>query len=128
VAGAYRSGRAFIAGDAAHLNNPLGGMGLNGGLHDSVSLTRKLAAVWHGRAPEYEIEEYEAERRPLAINNINAMTMRNKQLMEERDPEVRRRNLDELRALAADRERCYAYLLETSMIGPLRRSGLLAGR
>jgi 3-(3-hydroxy-phenyl)propionate hydroxylase len=61
----------------------------------------------------------------MAIGHLHAMTERNKKLMEERDPEVRRRNNDEFRAIAADPERAYAYLLETSMIGPVRRSGLL---
>jgi 3-(3-hydroxy-phenyl)propionate hydroxylase len=125
VAAAYRKGPAFLAGDAAHINNPLGGVGLNGGLHDAVSLTRKLAAVWHGRADERVLEAYEPERRPLAINHLHAMTQRNKTLMEERDPEVRRKSLDEVRAIAADPERRYRFLLESSMIGPVRRSGLL---
>lgn len=125
VAAAYRNGRVFLAGDAAHINNPLGGVGLNGGLHDAVSLTRKLAKVWHGAADEQSLDSYESERRPMAIGHLHAMTERNKKLIEERDPAVRQRNNDELRAVAADRERAYAYLLETSMIGPVRRSGLL---
>ena len=83
------------------------------------------AAVWHGRADERLLDTYEAERRPQAIEHINAMTARNKKLMEERDPAVRQAALDELRAIAADPARSYAYLLETSMIGPLRRSGLI---
>ncbi len=126
VARRYRRGRAFLAGDAAHINNPLGGMGLNGGLHDAVSLCGRLADVWHGRAGEDALDGYEAQRRPEAVDAINAITERNKKLMEERDPEVRARNLADWRALAADRERCYRYLLETSMIGSLRRSGMLA--
>jgi 3-(3-hydroxy-phenyl)propionate hydroxylase len=125
AAGAYRKGRVFLAGDAAHVNNPLGGMGLNGGLHDAVSLTRKLSAVWHGRADERLLDAYEAERRPQAIEHINAMTARNKKLMEERNSAVREAALDELRAIGADPARTYDYLLETSMIGPLRRSGLI---
>jgi len=125
VAAAYRKRRVFLAGDAAHVNNPLGGVGLNGGLHDAVSLTRKLADVWHGRASDALLDAYEPERRPMAVNHLHAMTARNKKLMEERDPEVRRKNLGEIRAIAADPARAYAYLLDTSMIGPVRRSGLL---
>ncbi len=52
VADTYRQGRVFLAGDAAHLNNPKGGMGMNGGLHDALDLTGRLAAVWHGGADE----------------------------------------------------------------------------
>jgi 3-(3-hydroxy-phenyl)propionate hydroxylase len=125
VAARYRKGRVFLAGDAAHINNPLGGMGLNGGLHDALSLTSRLVRVWHGRAGEPELDGYEPQRRPEAIEAINAITERNKKLMEERDPEVRRRNLDEWRRIAADRDRAYRYLLQTSMIASLRRCGML---
>lgn len=126
VAATYRQGPVFLAGDAAHINNPLGGMGLNGGLHDAVSLTERLIAVWHGRADDSLLDGYEAQRKPEAVNAINAMTARNKKLLEERDPEVRERNLAEWRRIAGDRELAYQHLLQTSMIASLRRSGLLA--
>jgi 3-(3-hydroxy-phenyl)propionate hydroxylase len=124
VAEHYRSGRVFLAGDAAHLNNPLGGMGLNGGLHDAISLCDRLARVWHGRADDRILDEYEAQRRPEAIGAIHAITARNKRLLEERDPVVRERNLDELRQIAADPARSYQYLLDAAMISSLRRSGM----
>ena len=126
IADRYRKGRVFLAGDAAHINNPLGGMGLNGGLHDAIGLSERIAAVTHGRAAESELDGYQAQRKPEAVNAINAITERNKKLMEERDPEIRARNLDDWRALAADRERSYRYLLDTSMISSLRRSGMIA--
>lgn len=125
VAATYRKGRAFLAGDAAHINNPLGGMGLNGGLHDALSLTARLIQVWHGQADERELDGYEPQRKPEAVNAINAITARNKKLLEERDPAVRERNLAEWRRIAADRELAYQHLLQTSMIASLRRSGLL---
>jgi 3-(3-hydroxy-phenyl)propionate hydroxylase len=126
VAARYRVGRVFLAGDAAHLNNPLGGMGLNGGLHDVISLAGRIARVWHGGADERVLDGYEAQRRPEAITAINAITERNKKLLEERDPDVRRRRLDELRRIAADPAASYRYLLDASMISSLRRSGMLA--
>ncbi len=126
VAAEYRKGRSFLAGDAAHINNPLGGMGLNGGLHDALSLTDRLSRVWYGEAPESELDGYEVQRRPEAIDAINAITERNKKLMEERDPEVRQRNLDEIAAIAADPDRSYQFMLNSAMITSLRRSGLLA--
>ncbi|MBO0712749.1 MAG: FAD-dependent monooxygenase, partial [Acetobacteraceae bacterium] len=86
VADSYRRGRVFLAGDAAHLNNPLGGMGLNGGLHDVISLTNRLIAWWHGRADVAILDGYEPQRRPEAVNAIHAITARNKKLLEERDP------------------------------------------
>jgi 3-(3-hydroxy-phenyl)propionate hydroxylase len=51
VAKTFRAGRAFLVGDAAHINNPLGGMGMNGGIHDAVNLAGRLAAVWRGEKP-----------------------------------------------------------------------------
>ncbi|MDB5405955.1 MAG: binding domain protein [Rhodospirillales bacterium] len=125
VAATYRAGRVFLAGDAAHINNPLGGMGMNGGLHDAISLTNHLAEVWHGRAGDAALAGYEAQRRPEAINAINAMTERNKKTLEERDPTIRRAHQDELRRIAADPALAYDHMLQTSMIASLRRSGML---
>ena len=125
VAAAYRSGRVFLAGDAAHLNNPIGGMGLNGGIHDALALTDRVSRVWHGRAPESELEGYELQRRPEAINAIHALTERNKKLMEERDPLVRERNLKRMSQIAADPDLSYQYILESAMITSLRRCGQL---
>jgi len=125
VAAAYRRGRVFLAGDAAHLNNPLGGMGLNGGLHDVLSLVPRLIDVWNGRKPDSELDDYEPQRRPEAIHAINAITARNKKLMEERDPAVRERNLRQMAEIASDPRRAYDYMLEASMITSLRRCGML---
>jgi 3-(3-hydroxy-phenyl)propionate hydroxylase len=125
VAATYRRGRVFLAGDAAHVNNPLGGMGLNGGLHDALSLTARIARVWHGTGGADELAGYEPQRKPVAVDAINAITQRNKRLLEERDPEVRERNLREWAAIAADRDRAYRHLLDASMIAPLRRCGMI---
>jgi len=125
VAASYGGPRVFLAGDAAHINNPLGGMGLNGGLHDALSLTDRLTRVWHGTADERLLAGYEKQRKPEAVNAINAMTQRNKRLLEERDPEIRDRMLAEWARIAADPALTYEHLLETSMITSLRRSGML---
>jgi 3-(3-hydroxy-phenyl)propionate hydroxylase len=122
VAKSYRVGRAFLAGDAAHLNNPLGGMGMNGGLHDAINLAHKLVAVHRGEAGEAVLERYEPERRPIAIEYINANTARNKKLMEERNPEARRRAQDEMCRIAADPAKAKAFLLKSSMIEACRPS------
>ena len=125
VARSYRRGRVFLAGDAAHLNNPLGGMGLNGGLHDVLSLVPRLAAVWRGEKPDSWLDGYEPQRRPEALHAINAITERNKKLMEERDPAVRSRNLERMARIAADPKLAYEYMLEASMIASLRRCAML---
>jgi 3-(3-hydroxy-phenyl)propionate hydroxylase len=125
VAAAYRSGRVFLAGDAAHLNNPLGGMGLNGGLQDVLSLVPRLIGVWNGAKPESELDGYEPQRRPEAVHAINAITAHNKKLMEERDAAVRAQNLRRMAEIAADPRLAYDYMLESSMIKSLRRCGML---
>ena len=71
------------------------------------------------------LDGYEPQRRPEAINAIHAITTRNKKLLEERDPEVRTHNLDEMRRTAADPARSYQYLLDSAMISSLRRSGMI---
>jgi 2-polyprenyl-6-methoxyphenol hydroxylase-like FAD-dependent oxidoreductase len=122
VAARYRDGRVFLAGDAAHINNPLGGMGLNGGIHDAVSLAEKLARVSRGEADEGLLDRYQAERRPIALEYINTHTVRNKQNLQTRDPEAQRRFRETLRATAADPRATHEYLLQASMIASLRRA------
>jgi 2-polyprenyl-6-methoxyphenol hydroxylase-like FAD-dependent oxidoreductase len=62
---AYRVGRVFLAGDAAHVHSPAGGQGMNTGLQDAANLSWKLAAVAHGHAPERLLDTYQAERHPV---------------------------------------------------------------
>ncbi len=116
----YTVGRVFLAGDAAHLNNPIGGMGMNGGLHDALSIAAKLVAVHRGEVDAAVLDRYEPERRPVAIEYINASTANNKKLMEERDPEARRRAQEALCRTAEDPVTAKAFLMKSSMILALR--------
>ena len=126
VAQSFGVGRVFLAGDAAHINNPLGGMGMNGGIHDAMNLSRKLVSVLlHGESSQV-LERYERQRRPIAIEYINANTARNKKQLEEQDPVQRQKNQDEWRAIASDKQRSLAYLKKTSMIDALEKSEALA--
>lgn len=122
VAKQFRLGRVILAGDAAHVNNPLGGFGLNSGIHDACNLYPKLARIWHGEAPQSELDRYSRQRRAATIEFVQALSIRNKRTLEERDPEVRRQRRDELRAIAADPQKAYEYLLNTSMINSLRKA------
>jgi len=121
VAQGYRKGRCFLAGDAAHLNNPLGGMGMNGGIHDAFNLAEKLAAVIAGRAAEAELDRYERQRRPVALEYVNTITIANKRNLEARDPEAHRRWKAEMTRTAADPQLAREYMLRTSMIASLRK-------
>ncbi|MCF8170502.1 MAG: FAD-dependent monooxygenase [Methylotenera sp.] len=125
VAQHFRQGRVFLAGDAAHINNPLGGMGMNGGIHDAMNLCEKLTAVLLQGAHTEVLDLYEKQRRTIAIEYINASTARNKKEIEERDPVLRQKNHDELRTLAADPASSLAYLRKTSMIDALERAKAL---
>jgi 3-(3-hydroxy-phenyl)propionate hydroxylase len=123
VAAKYRHGRFFLAGDAAHLNNPKGGMGLNGGLHDAVSLAARIGRYWHDGVDE--LDGYDTQRRPEAINAIHRQTQSNYNALKESDPQARERVFDNWRRIASDPELAYQLLLNTSMIASLRRCGML---
>ena len=122
VAETYRKGRVFLAGDAAHINNPLGGMGMNGGIHDAVNLSEKLVRVWDGEADDRELDRYDAQRRPIAVDYVQKTTIRNKQMLEETDPDIRKAKHDEMRAMVADPVKAREYLLQSSMITTLRQA------
>src|SRR5919198_326878 len=121
VAESYRRGRVFVAGDAAHLNNPLGGMGMNGGIHDAFNLAEKLAAVIHGEKPVEELERYERQRRPVALEYVNTITTANKRHLEMRDAEEQRRWRAELARAIAERAAHRELMLKISMIASLRK-------
>ncbi len=119
VAKNYFAGRILLAGDAAHVNNPLGGMGMNGGIHDAFNLTEKLTKIWHG-ADASLLGRYERQRRKVALEVVQQQALRNRATLNQRDPAVRQAALDELRATVADPARHKAYLMRTSMIASLR--------
>ena len=121
VAQSMRAGRVLLAGDAAHINNPLGGMGMNGGIHDAFNLADKLAAIYAG-ADDALLDRYARQRRTVAIEAVQQQTHRNQQILSERDPAVRKKSLDAMRATAADPKLARDYMLKSSMIAGLRRA------
>jgi 2-polyprenyl-6-methoxyphenol hydroxylase-like FAD-dependent oxidoreductase len=126
LAATYRKGRVLLAGDAAHLNSPSGGMGMNGGIHDAFSLCEKLIAVLRDGAPESLLDRYERQRRPIAEEEIIAQAHRNRTRMQERDPARRRAMLAELQRVTEDPVQLKAYLLKSSMIEGLHRAAATA--
>jgi 3-(3-hydroxy-phenyl)propionate hydroxylase len=123
VAKTFQLGRTFLAGDAAHINNPLGGMGMNGGIHDAMNLTTRLADVWHGRMPETELGKYDRERRVVTVEYIETQSIQNKRNIESDGLEFGRT----LQSIAADKDRTREYLLRVSMIASLQRVAELGG-
>ena len=120
----FRRGRVFLAGDAAHINNPLGGMGMNGGIQDAFNLVEKLAQVWAG-ADDRLLDRYTRQRRTVAIEAVQQQTHRNQQIISERDPAVRKRSLDEMRRIAADKSSAREYMLRSSMIASMRHAAAI---
>ena len=122
VAKTYRTGRILLAGDSAHVNNPLGGMGMNGGIHDGINLAKKLARMYQGGESDELLDLYDRQRRPIAVEYVQAQTIRNKKNLEETDPKIRKQRQEELRAVANDVEKTREILLQTSMISGLEKS------
>lgn len=123
VAASYGKGRALLVGDAAHLNNPKGGMGLNGGLHDAVSLFRHLTANWDD--PAQVLSLYEAQRRPEAIQAIHKHTQANYNAL--KGVNVTREALvGRWKELERNKEAQRQFLLDSSMLSSVRRCGLMA--
>ena len=121
VAASFRKGRAFLAGDAAHVNNPLGGLGLNFGIHDAIELTGLLGRVIRREAPADILDLYDRHRRPLNIEFVQQQTIANKKRMEETDPAARAKNFDQLRKTAADPAAHRDYMLRASLIESVRK-------
>jgi 3-(3-hydroxy-phenyl)propionate hydroxylase len=126
VAKKFRAGRAILAGDSAHVNSPIGAMGMNSGIHDAFNLAEKLVSILRGEADADILDRYERQRRHVALQHTQAQTMRNKRLLTERDPAVRRKNHDELRRTAEDPKLARAFLLRSSLIESLREAEQIA--
>ncbi len=120
----YVHGRVVLAGDAAHINSPSGGMGMNGGIHDAFNLADKLRRIYAGEGTEL-LQLYERQRRPIAVKHVLEQSGKNRARMQERDTDKRRRSLTELQRKAGDKALATEYLLETSMISGLRESAAI---
>jgi 3-(3-hydroxy-phenyl)propionate hydroxylase len=121
----YVHGRILLAGDAAHVNSPSGGMGMNGGIHDAFNLTDKLQRIFAGESVEL-LQLYERQRRPIAIKHVLEQSGANRARMQERSADKRRAVLTELQRKAADPGRAVAHLLQTSMISGLREAAAIS--
>ena len=110
VARSFRKGRVFLCGDAAHVNNPIGGLGLNSGIHEAWHLAQLL-----GNASA-DLDEYERIRRPRNIRYVQEQTVANKKRLEEKEPAQRNRRFDELRAMADDPHKHKAFLMRAALL------------
>jgi 2-polyprenyl-6-methoxyphenol hydroxylase-like FAD-dependent oxidoreductase len=119
VAATFRKGRVLLAGDSAHLNSPIGAMGMNSGIHDAVNLARNLIRVLRGEESDAALDRYVRQRRHVATAHVQTATIANKQNMEQRDPIKRQRYRDEMRRRAEDPVLAKAFLMRTALIDSL---------
>ncbi|SHN76951.1 FAD-dependent oxidoreductase [Bradyrhizobium erythrophlei] len=122
VAASFGNGRVFLAGDSAHVNNPIGGLGLNCGIHDAIQLSRQLSAVMLGERPESDLALYDAIRRPINIEYVQQQTIANKKRLEEKDAAMRAANFETLRRTAAEPVAHRAFLMRTSLLESVRKT------
>jgi 3-(3-hydroxy-phenyl)propionate hydroxylase len=115
VAKRFRQGRVFLCGDAAHVNNPIGGLGLNSGIHEAWDLAQLLSR------PGADLDAYERRRRPLNIEYVQEQTIANKRRLEERDPAMREERFAELARMAEDPVKHKAFLRRASLLESVRR-------
>ena len=121
----FRLGRVLLAGDAAHLNPPSGGMGMNGGIHDAISLCDKLAQVIDGE-DEALLDRYDRQRRFVAASRVIPQASANRERMATKDADRQQERLDEHRRIATDGDRRRDFLLRTSMITGLGEAAAIA--
>ena len=115
VADTLRAGRTLLLGDAAHINNPAGGMGMNSGIHDAHALAAAFDEV-RQTGSEVALDEYAHVRREAALNSIQRHTSEGYAAMVVRDPAKRHERNEEYRAMAADPLRAREFLLKASML------------
>ena len=126
VAVTMRAHRVLLAGDSAHVNNPLGGFGLNSGIHDAVSVGEMLAKVVKGEAPDTLLDLYHRQRHTVNVEYVQTLSVRNKHNLEVKDPVERAQRIRDLQAISADSVKAREYLLNSSMINSIRRASTIA--
>jgi 2-polyprenyl-6-methoxyphenol hydroxylase-like FAD-dependent oxidoreductase len=123
VASCFRGGRVLLAGDAAHVNNPIGGLGMNFGIHDAVELAERLQRVIQlGSDQDDELDGYDRIRRSLNVEYVQAQTVQNKKRLEEKNPEARARYFRELEHIERDPQRQREFLLRTSLLDSVKQA------
>jgi 3-(3-hydroxy-phenyl)propionate hydroxylase len=126
VAASFHKGRVFLAGDSAHVNNPIGGLGLNSGIHDAMELCEMLTAVHQGTEDASVFDRYERRRRDLNIEFVQQQTIANKRRLEENDPAKRQAALDELKTTTDNPVLHKKFLMRSSLIDSVRKSKSIA--
>ncbi|MFQ3666161.1 MAG: FAD-dependent monooxygenase [Sphingomonadaceae bacterium] len=126
VARRFDHGRVLLVGDAAHLNNPLGGLGMNSGIHDAMNLAGKLTLILAGKGdPDELLPRYGRQRRHVTRSFIQEQTRRNKAMIEAEES-ARRPVFDEMARTLADPDRRRAYMHRQAMFASLEEAAAIA--
>ena len=119
VANKFNHGRVFLTGDSAHLNNPLGGFGMNSGIHDAWNVCEKIAHCLKTEHDEQLFELFDRQRRQVTHDFIQAQTMQNKALLEHGMAEGQKQRLEQMREFNSDSTKRRNFLLKQSMFESL---------
>jgi len=121
VATKFNHGRVMLIGDAAHLNNPLGGFGMNSGIHDAASVVDALLDIFRTNAdPQQRLDAFDSERRAITHEFIQRQTIRNKKMLEANSAEAQKAYSAELKAIKNDDQKRREFLLNQSMLNNVR--------
>ena len=118
VASTFRRGPVLLAGDAAHINNPLGGLGMNSGIHDAYQYSTALVELLRGEADDTSVDAVAESRRRVSLDFVGALSERNWRNIRASDTAARARHHEELRAIAADDDAARRFLMDMSMMSP----------
>lgn len=127
VAKSFLHGRVMLIGDAAHLNNPIGGFGMNSGIHDAFNLGEKLVRIYrHGADADAELKAFDTQRRRTTHEFTQAQTIRNLQYLSEGEGQQHAKRKQEMEEIRNDPVKRREFLLRQSMIQCLEREKELA--
>ena len=126
VAASFRVGRMILAGDAAHLNSPAGGMGMNSGIHDARNLCDKLTEIILHKAEESLLDRYSRQRRSIAMEEVQVRADTNYRRHRAKGEMKRARVWAELKRVTSDRQLMTDYLMQSSMLQSLKNAELIA--
>jgi len=119
VAETFRRGRVVLLGDAAHINNPIGGQGLNCGIHDVNNFSGKFGQVWRGEADDSLLDLYDRQRRQTNWEFIQPVSVENKERMDDNNLENRKARSAFMESLVDDPEARRQFFLRFAMFDSL---------
>jgi 3-(3-hydroxy-phenyl)propionate hydroxylase len=124
VAGKFYNGRVILAGDAAHLNSPMGGLGLNSGIHDATDLSKRLIRIVEGADSQAELEKYSEVRQKVAVDYVKEISEKNTRVVKEKDADYRLKLQRDMNELASNPVRAKEWILRSAMIASVREQGI----